>query len=360
MTAERVSAVDTATAGGPSAPAPLLRVDRLHKEFPIRVGSALGWRKRASVVAVDDVSFSVDAGRSVGLVGESGSGKSTTARLALRLLDPTSGRVEFAGRDITNLRGKAMRALRTDMQAVFQDVMGSLNQKMTVAQLVGEPLRFHKGLRRRERIARTLELLSMVGLSRDHLDRYPYELSGGQRQRVGLARALAVEPRLLVLDEPVSALDVSTQSQAINLLADLQERLGVAYLFVAHDLFVVHHVSDHIVVMYLGAVVETGTAEQVYARPRHPYTQALLSAIPHPDPRTERRRERIVLGGEMPSPTRIPSGCRFHTRCPYVLDVCRTEVPAMTDYGDGAVACHLHSLGPRLAGESVNEVRATI
>jgi oligopeptide/dipeptide ABC transporter ATP-binding protein len=335
-------------------PAPLARLEHVRKEF--RTRRAGFGRARAQVaVAVDDVSLTIQPGESLGLVGESGSGKSTVGRLLLRLLDVTAGRIEFEGRDITRLRRSQMRPLRSDMQAVFQDISGSLNPKMTIGQLVAEPLRFHQGVQKQDAAARVTEALEMVGLSRHHLGRYPYELSGGQRQRVSLARALAVEPKLLVLDEPVSALDVSTQSQAVNLLGDLQERLGVAYLFIAHDLFVVHHVSHRIAVMYLGAIVELGTAEQVYSAPRHPYTQALLSAIPHPDPLIEQRRQRIILQGDVPSPTDIPSGCRFHTRCPYAMEVCATTPPPPLTFADGGtVECHLHVEGPRLDGQSVN------
>jgi oligopeptide/dipeptide ABC transporter ATP-binding protein len=275
----------------------------------------------------------------------------------LRLLDPTAGSIEFDGRDITAFNRRSMRDLRSDMQAVFQDISGSLNPKMTIGQLIAEPLHFHQGVDRKHAAERCVQMLELVGLSRHHLARYPYELSGGQRQRVSLARALAVEPKLIVLDEPVSALDVSTQSQAVNLLSDLQERLGVAYLFIAHDLFVVHHVSHRIAVMYLGAIVELGAAEQIYAAPRHPYTQALLSAIPHPDPNVERTRRRIILTGEVPSPTDIPSGCRFHTRCPYAMEICATVVPPTLGFEDGGtVACHLHTEGPTLAGASVNAI----
>lgn len=342
-----------AMAAGDAERPPLLRLDRVRKHFSSSGGGIRGRRGRPAV-AVDDVSLDVLPGESLGLVGESGSGKSTVGRLALRLIDPTAGRVEFDGQDITDLTGRPLRALRSEMQAVFQDISGSLSPKMTIGQLLAEPLRFHRGLPKGDRSDVAAELLKTVGLARHHLGRYPYELSGGQRQRVSLARALAVEPRLLVLDEPVSALDVSTQSQAINLLRDLQDRLDVAYLFIAHDLFVVHHVSDRIAVMYLGAIVECGTAEQVYASPRHPYTNALLSAIPHPDPNVEMRRKRVILSGEVPSPTNIPSGCRFRTRCPYAMEVCAVEVPPMLPFADGgAVACHLHTHGPVLDGSSV-------
>ena len=334
---------------------PLARLDHIRKEFILQ---RRGLRRKATVaVAVDDVSLEIMPAESLGLVGESGSGKSTVGRLMLRLLDATAGRVEFEGRDITTLAGRELRLMRARMQAVFQDISGSLNAKMTIGQLVSEPLRFHKGVARKDLIDRSCEMLEMVGLQRHHLARFPYELSGGQRQRVSLARALAVEPRLLVLDEPVSALDVSTQSQAINLLGDLQTELGVAYLFIAHDLFVVHHISHRIAVMYLGAIVEMGSAEQVYSAPRHPYTQALLSAIPHPDPAVELNRQRIILQGEVPSPTDIPAGCRFHTRCSYAMDVCTTVAPPTLTMADrGTVACHLHTEGPTLSGASVNTI----
>ena len=342
-----------------STATPLARLVNVRKEFQVgraaRRSSTGGGRPLA--VAVDDVSLEIMPGECLGLVGESGSGKSTVGRLLLRLIDPTAGSIEFDGRDITGFSRRSMRDLRRDMQAVFQDISGALNPKMTIGQLIAEPLHFHQGVDRKHAAERCTQMLELVGLSRHHLGRYPYELSGGQRQRVSLARALAVEPKLLVLDEPVSALDVSTQSQAVNLLSDLQERLGVAYLFIAHDLFVVHHVSHRIAVMYLGAIVEVGAAEQIYGAPRHPYTQALLSAIPHPDPNVERTRRRIILTGEVPSPTDIPSGCRFHTRCPHAMEMCATVVPPTSTFDDGgSVACHLHTDGPTLAGASVNTI----
>ncbi len=332
----------------------LLSVDSVRKEFRSR---SFWHRDAPSLVAVDDVSFTMSPGETLGVVGESGSGKSTLARLVLRLLDPTSGRIEFEGQDLTALRGEALRAVRPRLQSVFQDVSGSLNHRMNLAQLVGEPLKIHGDMPRAERNERAAELLEMVGLSPRHLRRYPYELSGGQRQRIGVARALALHPRLLVMDEPVSALDVSTQSQVVNLLQRLQADLGIAYLFIAHDLYVVHHMSHRIAVMYLGAIVEHGPATQVYERPRHPYTEALLSAIPDADRGRSGRRERIVLTGEVPSPLDVPSGCRFHTRCQYAFEPCAVERPRPIRFADGGVVeCHLHDHGPQLGGESVVEL----
>ncbi len=338
------------TVGDDSAAAPLVRVEGLRKVFP-------GNRRTQPTVAVDGLDFTIGRGETLGLVGESGSGKSTTGRLLLRLIDPTDGCIELNGRDITTLTGAGLRDLRRYMQAVFQDITGSLNPKMTVGQIISEPLKFHQDLSKKDSKDRAVHLLELVGLGHYHLGRYPYKLSGGQRQRVGLARALAVEPELIVLDEPVSALDVSTQSQAVNLLGELQDRLGVSYLFIAHDLFVVHHVSHRIAVMYLGKIVEIGTSEQVYHSPRHPYTEALLSAIPHPYTDVDRSRERIVLKGEVPSPTNIPSGCRFRTRCPHAFDLCVTEQPPLRPFGDDWVACHLHHEGPTLNGAPVSELR---
>jgi oligopeptide/dipeptide ABC transporter ATP-binding protein len=337
----------------PHAEVPALEVEHLSKEYVSRQG-LLGQRHTV-VKPVNDLSFSISGGQTLGLVGESGSGKSTTARLALRLVQPTSGKVRLLGRDITDLDGAELRAVRKDLQAVFQDITGALNASMTVADIVAEPLRLHDMASRRDARAEAAEMLGRVGLRRDYLDRYPYELSGGQRQRVGIARALVLRPKVVVLDEPVSALDVSTQSQVINLLQDLQAELGTASLFIAHNLYVVHHVSDRIAVMYLGSIVEHGSAEQVYSRPRHPYTQALLSAIPEPDPAAERRREAVVLRGDAPGPASIPAGCPFHTRCQHAMEICAQQVPAEVTFADGGTAaCHLHTTGPELRGETVN------
>jgi oligopeptide/dipeptide ABC transporter ATP-binding protein len=311
------------------------------------------------VRAVDGVSFSIREGETLGLVGESGSGKSTVARLVLRLLDATGGSVRFDGQDLMQLEGRSLRQARRDLQIIFQDPYSSLDPRATIADAIGEPLEIHDTVGRRERHFRTGELLELVGMGPHLLHRYPYEFSGGQRQRIAVARALALNPRLLVCDEPVSALDVSTQSQVINLLADLQERLGLAYLFIAHDLSVVRHLSHRIAVMYLGRIVEIGPADDVAFRPTHPYTEALLSAIPVPDPTVQRARKRIVLAGDVPSPANPPSGCRFHTRCPYAMEVCSVEDPEPFDTGAGTtVWCHLHTGGPQLAGAPVTELPA--
>jgi oligopeptide transport system ATP-binding protein len=316
---------------------PLLRVERLVKHF--EVGRTFFRRGGAVVHAVDDVSFDVYPGETLALVGESGCGKSTTGRLILRLVDPTAGKVTFDGRDVLALDESAVRRLRREMQIIFQDPYASLNPRMTVGQMIAEPLALHglaTGARTKARVA---ELLQLVGLAPYHAQRYPHEFSGGQRQRIGIARALAVEPRLIVADEPVSALDVSVQAQVINLLQDLQQRFALSYIFIAHDLAVVKHIATRVAVMYLGKIVELADKAALFAEPRHPYTQALLSAIPVPD--AHARRQRVVLQGDVPSPINPPPGCRFHTRCPYAQARCRAEEPVLAPTPDGhATACH--------------------
>lgn len=333
----------------------LLSIRGLVKHYPVRSGVLR--RVTGHVRAVDGIDLDVGRSETLGLVGESGSGKSTTARLALRLVEPTSGSITFDGTDLTTLDRRDLRAVRCRVQIVFQDPYASLSPRLTVARIVGEPLAVHQRLAAYERNGRVVELLDQVGLDPSAMDRYPHEFSGGQRQRIAVARALALEPDLVVCDEPVSALDVSIQSQVVNLLADLQERHGLAYLFISHDLSVVRHVSDRIAVMYLGRIVEEGAAERVHDQPAHPYTEALLSAIPVPDPATQRSRNRIVLRGDVPSALHPPTGCRFHPRCPHAMDICRTVDPPRFDLpGGGSVHCHLHTDGPVLAGASVREL----
>jgi oligopeptide/dipeptide ABC transporter ATP-binding protein len=319
--------------------APLLEIEHLTQHFPVKSGLLID-RTVAKVHAVDDVTLTLREGETLGLVGESGCGKSTLSRTVMRLLDPTSGTIRFRGEDITTAGRRALLPLRRQMQMVFQDPFASLNPRKRIGQILSTPLKA-RGLRGEaiEREAR--RLLDVVGLMPEHVNRFPHEFSGGQRQRIGIARALAMEPRLIVLDEPVSALDVSIQAQIINLLEELQDAFGLTYLFVAHDLSVVRHVSDRIAVMYLGKIMELSPADELYAKPIHPYTSALLSAIPIPDPRENRARERIVVGGEPPNPIDPPPGCAFHTRCPRATDVCRTVVPPLTEYAGGHLAaCH--------------------
>jgi oligopeptide transport system ATP-binding protein len=318
---------------------PLIRLDEIAKSFapPGRFGIIDRGRP---VRAVDGVSFEVQAGETLALVGESGCGKSTTGRLILRLLEPSAGRIFYEATDLTALSAGAMRGMRRHLQMIFQDPYGSLSPRRTVAEIIAEPLDAH-GLvgSRAERRERVMALLGQVGLSPEHASRYPRQFSGGQRQRIGIARALAVGPRLIIADEPVSALDVSVQAQIVNLLQDLQESTGVAYVFIAHDLAVVRHIADRIAVMYLGRVVEIGEKRRIYAAPHHPYTQALLSAVPQPDP--DVRGRRIVLEGDVPSPTDVPVGCRFHTRCPLATELCRHETPLLREIAPGqSAACH--------------------
>ncbi len=320
----------------------LVRVENVAMHYPIRMEGVMG-RKR-ELRAVDGVSFSIREGEALGLVGESGCGKSTVAKLILRLLTPTSGRVVFMGEDITNLGRRAMRPLRRHMQIVFQDPFASLNPGMKVRDIVAEPLLVHE--ERRPESSRIIELLGMVGLDQGDAGKYPHEFSGGQRQRISIARALALRPKLLVLDEPVSALDMSIQAQIINLLIELKDDLGLAYLFIAHDLSVVRHVCERVAVMYMGRIMEMGTRNEVFRRPSHPYTQALMSAVPVPEPVARRERTRILLSGDPPNPIEPPSSCRFRTRCWKAQDVCSLETPGLEQRltGSGRSACHFPEL----------------
>jgi oligopeptide transport system ATP-binding protein len=323
------------------AETPLLQVKNLKKYFPIRGG--LFSREVARVHAVDDVSFTIQRGETMGLVGESGCGKSTTGRCILRLIEPTAGEVIFEDKNVTALDKRALRHLRRDMQIIFQDPYASLNPRMTVGSIIGEALVIHKLAKtRKEREERVVHLLETVGLSSDHLRRYPHEFSGGQRQRIGIARALAVSPKLIVADEPVSALDVSIQAQVINLLEDLQKQFNLTYLFIAHDLSVVEHISTRVAVMYLGKVVEIAPGKELYNNPKHPYTEALLSAVPIPDPAVKRKR--ILLEGDVPSPIKPPSGCRFHTRCPIRVPSCSENEQVLKEVSpEHWVACQVRA-----------------
>ena len=318
---------------------PLLEVQNLKVHFPVKRGFFS--RVTGFVKAVDDVSFSISAGETLGLVGESGCGKTTLGRSLVKLVEPTAGRILFDGKDIAQLDGRELKKARRGMQMIFQDPVGSLNPRMTVEQIVGEPLDIHHLVEDASaRRARVRELLKAVGLNEMHAERYPHEFSGGQRQRIGIARALAVEPKLIVCDEPVSALDVSVQAQIVNLLQDLQKQRGLAFLFIAHDLAVVKHISQRVMVMYLGKIVELGSAKAVVDEPKHPYTQALISAVPEVDP--DAKRQRVVLTGDVPSPIQPPSGCPFHTRCPVAIARCKTDIPPLREIRPGHyAACHL-------------------
>ena len=320
----------------------LLEVKNVKKYFPIKAGV---FRKTVGYIkAVDDISFYIKKGETLGLVGESGCGKTTTGATIIRLEDLTEGEIHFKGKNIFSLNKKESKEMCRNIQIIFQDPYSSLNPRMTVADIVGEPLALHKLVKgRKEKYKKVKEILASVGITEDQMKRYPHEFSGGQRQRIGIARALAVDPELIVADEPVSALDVSIQAQVINLLQDLQKEFGLTYLFIAHDLSVVEHISDRIAVMYLGKIVELADRETLYNNPMHPYTKSLIASVPIPDPSLARKKKRQVLQGDVPSPSNPPSGCRFHTRCSEVMEKCKREEPKFIDYGNNHfVACHLH------------------
>jgi oligopeptide/dipeptide ABC transporter ATP-binding protein len=340
MTTKELNVNDnTAMASGPTGDK-LVEVKGLKKYFPIKGGILK--RTVGNVKAVDDISFDVFKGETLGIVGESGSGKSTLGRTVLRLLDPTEGQILFKGNDISTISSSKMRKFRRDMQMVFQDPYASLNQRMTIGELLTEPMYVHGLHTQIERKKIAMKLLNTVGLPAEAMVKYPHEFSGGQRQRIGIARALSINPQLIIADEPVSALDVSVQSQVLNLMSDLQDEFNLTYLFIAHDLSVVKHISDRVGVMYLGKMMEIAPKKSLYANPMHPYTQALLSAVPVPDPKA--KKERIILQGDLPSPSNPPSGCVFRTRCPEAHERCKVDIPSLTHMGDGHyVACHLYT-----------------
>ncbi len=320
---------------------PLIRVENLKKHFPITRGILIQ-KQVGAVQAVDDISFDIYKGETLGLVGESGCGKSTTGRTLLQLHQPTSGRVFYKDTELTNASSAVMREMRRNVQIIFQDPYASLNPRMTVGSIVGEPLEIHNVGTAAEREQRVKELLELVSLNPHFINRYPHEFSGGQRQRIGVARALALQPDFIVCDEPISALDVSIQAQVVNLLEELQEEFGLTYLFIAHDLSMVRHISDRVAVMYLGKLVELAARDELYENPLHPYTQALLSAVPVPDPVLDKKRKRTILEGDVPSPANPPSGCRFHTRCPIAEEICKQEAPVWREASsEHWVACHL-------------------
>ena len=347
----RVAAPQPIAAAFAAAPA-LVQVRGLKMYFPIFSG--LLRRHTGDVKAVDGVSFDIPAGETLGLVGESGCGKSTCARALLRLYEPTEGSIVIDGQEVTTLGREALRKLRPTMQMVFQDPQASLNPRMTVTSIIGEPLLEHTGMGKAERRERIYELLDQVGLNRNFANRYPHEFSGGQRQRIGIARALALNPKFIVCDEPIAALDVSIQAQVVNLLENLQHSHGLTYLFISHDLSMVRHIATRVAVMYLGRIVELADRDALYQDPKHPYSQALLSAVPEPDPVTEALRQRIVLTGDVPSPSNPPPGCAFSTRCPQVMPICRQHAPALMTLAPGRqVACHLHSNNDSTADATV-------